>query len=108
MHCRHDSEASSLLLGVNFYGNDYTIPQGGSAIVGHEYLELLEAYKPNIKWEPHNKEHAFEYRNEQGLHRVYYPTGRSLAKRCELAEKHGMGIAIWEIGQGLEQFLEVL
>lgn len=108
MHCRHSKETNSLLLGLNFYGNDYTLPQGGHAVVGHEYLKLLEAHKPLFKWEPHTQEHVFEYPNEQGLHRVYYPTATSISKRCDLAVKHGVGIAIWEIGQGLEQFYDLL
>ena len=106
--CRHDEEASKLLLGLNFYGNNFMLPQGGKAIVGHEYLDLLRQHMPKLTWDKRTKEHAFDYHSELHQHRVYFPSVMSISKRCDLAEKHGMGIAIWEIGQGLEQFYELL
>lgn len=108
MLCRHGKEASKLLLGFNFYGNDYTLPQSGNAVVGHEYLQLLNTHKPEIKWDRRNKEHFLEYHTERLSHKVYYPTTVSMSKRCDLAEETGVGVAIWELGQGLEQFFELL
>ncbi len=43
-----------------------------------------------------------------GLQRVYYPTPRSIEMRVELFKKHGVGISIWELGQGLESFFDLL
>ena len=31
-----------MLVGLGFFGNDYALPQGGGAILGHEFLSLLE------------------------------------------------------------------
>ena len=76
--------------------------------MGHEYLQLLKTHQPQVKWDRRNKEHVLEYHNEQLPHKVYYPTVVSMSQRCELAEEAGLGIAIWELGQGLEQFFELL
>jgi hypothetical protein len=40
--------------------------------------------------------------------RAYLPTKRSIEERLKLAKHHGMGIFIWEIGQGLDDFITVL
>jgi chitinase domain-containing protein 1 len=32
----------SVLVGLNFFGNDFGLPQGGGPILGHEFLSLLE------------------------------------------------------------------
>lgn len=46
-------------MGLNFYGNNYT-PEGGGAIVGSQYLQLLESYKGKLKWDEKVKENFFE------------------------------------------------
>lgn len=41
-------------------------------------------------------------------HRVYYPSPRSLEQRLEMFQKAGLSISIWELGQGLECFMDLL
>lgn len=50
---------AKILLGLNFYGNDYT-PEGGQAIVGHEYINLLKFVKGRLQLDDQDKENFFE------------------------------------------------
>lgn len=82
---------------------------GGGPIVGHEYIALLEKYKPSITWEERFEEHYFLYDGEDAKkHVVFYPTLASVSTRLATADNVGSGISIWEIGQGLEYFFDLL
>ncbi|CAL7940435.1 unnamed protein product [Xylocopa violacea] len=50
---------AQILLGLNFYGYNYT-PEGGGAILGSDYLKILESFKGKIQWDDNSKEHYFE------------------------------------------------
>ncbi|XP_010556593.1 PREDICTED: chitinase domain-containing protein 1 [Tarenaya hassleriana] len=99
--------ARKILLGINFYGNDFTLSDesGGGAITGRDYLSLLEKQKPTIEWDKESGEHYFVYRDEKrNKHVVFYPTLMSILVRLENARLWGIGVSIWEIGQGLDYF----
>lgn len=96
-----------ILLGLNFYGNDYTLGNGNS-LVGNQYIEILTKHKPKLKWESESQEHVFKYKPRDGEHTVYYPTLQSINKRIQLAQSLGTGLSIWEIGQGLDYFYDLL
>ncbi|XP_019261383.1 PREDICTED: chitinase domain-containing protein 1 isoform X2 [Nicotiana attenuata] len=103
--------AEKIFVGINFYGNDFVLSKGlgGGPIIAHEYLSLLEQHKPVIQWEEDSAEHFFLYSdNQQVQHAVFYPSLMSLAVRLEEALSWGAGISIWEIGQGLEYFFDIM
>lgn len=72
-------------------------------------MHLLEKHKPIFQWEQHSGEHFFFYTDDNHVrHAVFYPTLMSIFLRLEEARKWGCGISVWEIGQGLDYFFDLL
>ncbi|KAK8509670.1 hypothetical protein V6N13_093527 [Hibiscus sabdariffa] len=104
--------APKIFLGINFYGNDFVLSEGsggGGAILGRDYLSLLEKHRPVLQWEKNSGEHFFVYSDDDNVrHAVFYPSLMSIYMRLEEARFWGSGISIWEIGQGLDYFFDLL
>ena len=81
---------------------------GGGAITGRDFVHLLEKYKPSLQWDEKSLEHFFIYSHEGVRHAVFFPTLMSLSVRLDEARNWGTGLTIWEIGQGLDFFFDVL
>ncbi|GAB0094465.1 chitinase domain-containing protein 1 [Sergentomyia squamirostris] len=96
-----------ILLGLNMYGLDFT-PDGGGAIIGHEYLRLLRHVKGRLALDENDEEHYFDVKTPTGRHIVFYPSLYSIKKRIDLAREMGTGLSLWELGQGLDYFYDLL
>ncbi|KAL0290802.1 UNVERIFIED_CONTAM: Chitinase domain-containing protein 1 [Sesamum calycinum] len=70
---------------------------------------LFLEHRPQLQWEKNSAEHFFLYSDDQNVkHVVFYPSPLSIAMRLQEAHSWGAGISIWEIGQGLEYFFDIL
>ena len=95
------------MLGLNFFGNDFITPDGGGSIIADQYLSILQQHRPKLAWDEASAEHVLEYVAQGERHVVYYPTLMSLQQRLELAYEFGVGVSIWDLGQGLEFFMDL-
>lgn len=100
-----------VLLGLAFYGNDWPVGGGAPATaLGRDVVARLQDRAnrhAHFTWQPNTAEHLLEYTDAHGVdHVAYVPTKPSVAARARLAQEIGVGISIWEIGQGMNCFFD--
>ena len=97
--------ADKVLMGLPFYGYRFSRAHAPEAYTASNYLDLLEEDSHSqISWDENSKEHRLVGSGSS----LWYPSMLSLLYRLQLADEQGVGIAIWELGQGLDQFVDVL
>nr|KAJ3423033.1 Chitinase domain-containing protein 1 [Polyrhizophydium stewartii] len=108
--CENEDSRHKILMGMNMYGYDYdhTLKRG-DAIIGPKIVSVLSSTETHITWDDEAGEHKFQYTDaESHSHTVHYPTLMSIQQRIELANELGVGLSLWEIGQGLDYFYELI
>ena len=100
------------MLGLNFYGYDYTT-DGGGPILGRDFVQMLKTHawqkQFKFKWDDSSHEHFIELKSGGKRHTIFYPSLNSVQNRLLLAKEMSLGgVAIWEIGQGLEYFYDLM
>jgi chitinase domain-containing protein 1 len=99
-------KGSKILMGLPFYGYRFYKGQAAEACTASYYLDIMRMEeKTATLWDEATKEHMVVVGADSLL---WYPSLLSLLYRLQLAEELGVGISIWEIGQGLDQFVDVL
>lgn len=75
-----------------------------------------------VSWLDVEREHVFRWRDAAGSggtqqqakpskgakHALYFPTPIMLAERLAVAASQGMGVSVWELGQGFDSFCSLL
>lgn len=107
-----DSDHGKILIGLNFYGMLF-VDKRAEAITGEEFIKEISAGGVTSTWDRSHREHTFLVQsfNAVGVmskQSIAFPTLQSINDRVEYAKQIGVGIAIWELGQGLEYFFELL
>ena len=77
--------------------------------VGHEFIKVLkEASSVKFKWDSEAQEHFIEAKYGGRKHTIFFPSLNSISNRILLAKDLGTGLSIWELGQGLDYFYDLL
>lgn len=117
-----------VFLGLNFYGYRYDrVNSGGKSeqqqygmkpIVGRDYIEFLrKSYSTSmVVFDTRAHEHITvlqtrptkQQQNPLPESIIFYPSLKSIYERLELATKLNVGIAVWDGGQGLDYFYDLL
>ncbi|KAF2074335.1 hypothetical protein CYY_004356 [Polysphondylium violaceum] len=104
--------SQKLFVGIPFYGYKVSMSknqQQPSPVVGHEYLKLLKSNKDQkIIWNDMTQEHSLAYFDKGVQTVVTYPSLLFIDQRIQLAKEYKVSISIWEIGQGLDYFYDLL
>ena len=105
---------SKILLGLNFYGMKYVLNREGKPvaqpepIMGTQLVDFLKKTKTEIKFDDQSNEHIFISLSDNPKVVIFYPSLYSIQQRIDLATELGTGISIWELGQGLDYFYDLL
>jgi len=108
---------NKILIGLNFYGKDVIGMKEVDHIFGDKYIEKIEKLEadrhkydrePQVQWHAEAGEHIVMYKDEKGQGALIYPSMKSIQLRRDLAYNLGCGLAIWEVGQGLDYFYTLL
>lgn len=99
------SRASKILMGLPFYGYRFIKGKAPAAYTASDYLRLLGEQGISLTlWDDASKEHLMMVDGDS----LWYPSLLSLQYRLQLAEELGVGVSIWELGQGLDEFMDIL
>ncbi|KAH8669132.1 hypothetical protein BX600DRAFT_461265 [Xylariales sp. PMI_506] len=102
----------------------YAVPilrGAGEAIIMPAIQDLIEKHKPEVHELENEGESYFDYEQDDGLWRVFYPSPKSMGGILDLLSKdlddpldgitfsrENSGAALWEVGQATEDLLETL
>lgn len=90
-----------ILLGIPFYGYDWTIGKAGARALSHEAVEKLRAEHGGVvKFHPTYKVPYMVYTDKSGRnHEVWFENARSISMKLDLVRRYNLGgVIIWRLG----------
>ncbi|KAN0038250.1 hypothetical protein ACTA71_000422 [Dictyostelium dimigraforme] len=105
-----NENSKKIFMGIPFYGYKVGENDQSDAIVGSEFISILKQNKSKkLKFDQNTHEHIFTYKNKKNQQvSITYPSLLFIEDRIQLATKYKVSISIWEIGQGLDYFMDLL
>ncbi|CEJ02598.1 hypothetical protein RMCBS344292_16598 [Rhizopus microsporus] len=112
-----------LMVGLNMYAMSYLSTRPPEPLVLKTVIEKLSLPRQDelllddeadeneeLNWDKTSQEAWFMDIDEEGIEQgvIWLPTLRSIRNRLRLAEDYGVGVALWEVGQGLDYFYDLL
>ncbi|KAG1176104.1 hypothetical protein G6F70_000068 [Rhizopus microsporus] len=109
-----------LMVGLNMYAMSYLSTRPPEPLVLKTVIEKLSLPRQDelllddevdeneeLNWDKASQEAWFMDIDEEGIEQgvIWMPTLRSIRNRLRLAEDYGVGVALWEVGQGLDYFV---
>ncbi|KAG2177001.1 hypothetical protein INT43_007655, partial [Umbelopsis isabellina] len=111
-HLTNEDNRHKLLVGINMYAMSYKEGEAPEAKVMNSVLDIIremheDGTTVDLVWDKENEEHNFQVSQDDGLTEgptIWLPTPKYIKSRVHLAEDWGVGLALWEVGQGLDGF----
>ncbi|KYR00277.1 chitinase domain-containing protein 1 [Tieghemostelium lacteum] len=103
--------SKKILMGVPFYGYKHSLATNEfHAVMSWDFTEVLEKNsKGKFQWNQATYEHNFSYKDSNNYNmKLTYPTLLFLDERLKLAKQYHCSISIWELGQGMNYFYDLL
>ncbi|KAI9491322.1 glycoside hydrolase superfamily [Zychaea mexicana] len=104
----NDENRHQLLVGLNMYAIVYHETSMPQPLVLKDVIEKFEDWIEEdepFDWDREAEEHHVK---DMDGSTIWLPTLRSIRNRVHLAEDYGVGLALWEVGQGLDYFYNLL
>ncbi|KAG1445031.1 hypothetical protein G6F56_010059 [Rhizopus delemar] len=119
----NENNRHKLMIGLNMYAMSYLPTRTPEPLVMKTVVEKLSVPRQDelymegdpvdeneeLNWDGDSQEAWFVDYDEDGIKQgvVWMPTIRSIRNRIRLAQDYGVGLALWEVGQGLDYFYDL-
>ncbi|CAO3674875.1 unnamed protein product [Rhizopus stolonifer] len=117
----NENNRHKLMIGLNMYAMSYLPTRTPEPLVMKTVVEKLSVPRQDelymegdpvdeneeLNWDGDSQEAWFVDYDEDGIKQgvIWMPTIRSIRNRVRLAQDYGVGLALWEVGQGLDYFV---
>lgn len=96
--------AQKILLGVPFYGYEWSAEPGGGTKTNRAYgsdrmAERAAQFGAKVQWDPVHGENVATFKTQEGERIAWFPDQRSLDAKLLMAYQYNLkGVALWRVG----------